>query len=67
MGDERLSNLSLLQIHRTKNLSVEDVINKFAVRKTDIWTLSNYQSVVVAKMIINAKCMKETFPETFKE
>jgi hypothetical protein len=33
MGDERLSNLSLLHIHRTRNLSVEDVINKFAVRK----------------------------------
>jgi hypothetical protein len=32
MGDERLSNLSLLHIHRTRNLSVEDVINKFAVR-----------------------------------
>jgi hypothetical protein len=32
MGDERLSNLSLLHIHRTKHLSVEDVINKFAVR-----------------------------------
>jgi hypothetical protein len=28
MGDERLSNLSLLHIHRTRNLSVEDVINK---------------------------------------
>jgi hypothetical protein len=27
------SNLSLLHIHRTRNLSVEDVINKFAVRK----------------------------------
>jgi hypothetical protein len=24
MGDERLSNLSLLHIHRTRNLSVED-------------------------------------------
>ena len=33
MGDERLSNLSLLLIHRTRNLSVKDVINKFAVRK----------------------------------
>ena len=33
MGDERLSNLSLLHIHRTRNLSVEDVINTFAVRK----------------------------------
>ena len=33
MGDERSSNLSLLHIHRTRNLSVEDVINKFAVRK----------------------------------
>ena len=33
MGDERLSNLSLLHIHRTRNISVEDVINKFAVRK----------------------------------
>ena len=33
MSDERLSNLSLLDIHRTTNLSVEDVINKFAVRK----------------------------------
>ena len=33
MGDERLSNLSLLRIHRTRNLSVEDVVNKFAVRK----------------------------------
>ena len=32
MGDERLSK-SLLHIHRTRNLSVEDVINKFAVRK----------------------------------
>jgi hypothetical protein len=32
MGDERLSHLSLLHIHRTRNLSVEDVINKFAVR-----------------------------------
>jgi hypothetical protein len=31
MGDERLSNLSLLHIHRTRNLSVEDVIT--AVRK----------------------------------
>jgi hypothetical protein len=28
MGDERSSNLSLLHIHRTRNLSVEDVINK---------------------------------------
>jgi hypothetical protein len=28
MGDERLSNLSLLHIHRTRHLSVEDVINK---------------------------------------
>ena len=33
MGDERLSNLLLLHIHRTRNLSVEDVINTFAVRK----------------------------------
>ena len=33
MGDERLSNLSLLHIHRTRNLSLEDVINKFAVKK----------------------------------
>jgi hypothetical protein len=33
MSDERLSNLSLLHIHRTRNLSLEDVINKFAVRK----------------------------------
>ena len=33
MGDERSSNLLLLHIHRTRNLSVEDVINKFAVRK----------------------------------
>ena len=33
MVDERLSNLSLLHIHRTRNLSVEDVINTFAVRK----------------------------------
>ena len=33
MGDERLSNLSLLHIHRTRNLSIEDVINKFVVRK----------------------------------
>jgi hypothetical protein len=33
MGDERLSNLSLLNIHRKRNLSVEDVINNFAVRK----------------------------------
>jgi hypothetical protein len=32
MGDERSSNL-LLHIHKTRNLSVEDVINKFAVRK----------------------------------
>ena len=32
MDDERLSNLSLLHIHRTRNISVED-INKFAVRK----------------------------------
>jgi hypothetical protein len=32
MGDERLSK-SLLHIHRTRNLSVIDVINKFAVRK----------------------------------
>jgi hypothetical protein len=31
MGDDRLSNLSLLHIHRTRNLSVEDVIT--AVRK----------------------------------
>ena len=28
MGDERSSNLSLLHIHRTRNLSVEDVINE---------------------------------------
>jgi hypothetical protein len=33
MGDERLWNLSLLHIHRTRNLSVKDLINKFAVRK----------------------------------
>jgi hypothetical protein len=33
MGDERLSNLSLLHIHRIRNLSIEDVINKFAARK----------------------------------
>jgi hypothetical protein len=33
MGDDRLSNLSLLHIHRTRNLRLEDVINKFAVRK----------------------------------
>jgi hypothetical protein len=32
MGDERLSNLSLLHIHSTRNLSVEDVVNNFAVR-----------------------------------
>jgi hypothetical protein len=32
MGDERLSHLSLLHIHRTRNLSVDDLINKFAVR-----------------------------------
>ena len=32
MGDERLSK-SLLHIHRTRNLRIEDVINKFAVRK----------------------------------
>ena len=50
MGDERLSNLSLLHIHRTRNLSVEDVINKFAVTKTDVWTLSNYQSVLLDMM-----------------
>jgi hypothetical protein len=31
--NERLLNLSLLHIHRTRNISVEDVINKFAVRK----------------------------------
>jgi hypothetical protein len=30
MGDERLSNLLLLHIHRTRNLSIENVINKFA-------------------------------------
>ena len=52
MGDERLSNLSLLHIHRTRNLSVEDVINKFAEReKTDVWTLSNYQSVLLDMMV----------------
>ena len=33
MGDERLLNVSLLHIHRTRNLSIEDVINKFAIRK----------------------------------
>ena len=33
MGDERLSNVSLLHIHRTRNpINVEDVVN-FAVRK----------------------------------
>ena len=32
MDDERLSHLSLLHIHRTRNINVED-INKFAVRK----------------------------------
>ena len=32
MSDERLSK-SLLHIHRTRNLSVEDVVNKFVVRK----------------------------------
>jgi hypothetical protein len=50
MGDEKLSNLSLLHIHRTRNLSVEDVINKFAVTKTDVWTLSNYQSILLDMM-----------------
>ena len=33
MGDEILSNLSLLHIHRARNLSLEDVINTFAVRQ----------------------------------
>ena len=33
MGDEILSNLSLLHIHKARNLNLEDVINTFAVRK----------------------------------
>ena len=49
MGDEKLSNISLLHINRTRNLSVEDVINKFAVTKTDVLT-SNYQSILLDMM-----------------
>ena len=69
MGDERLSNLSLLHIHRTRNLSVEDVINKFAARKkTDVWTLSNYQSVLLDMMAACAYMNSETlFFECFRE
>jgi hypothetical protein len=68
MGDERLSNLSLLHIHRTRNLSVEDVINKFAVTKTDVWTLSNYQSVLLDMMAACAYMNSETlFFECFRE
>ena len=33
MGDEILSNLSLLHIHKARNLNLEDVINTFTVRK----------------------------------
>ena len=62
MGDERLSNLSLLHIHRTRNLSVEDVINKFAARKkTDVWTLSNYQSVLLDMMAACAYMNSEIY------
>ena len=68
MGDERLSNVSLLHIHRTRNLSVEDVINKFAVKKTDVWTLSNYQSVLLDMMTACAYMNSETlFFECFRE
>ena len=68
MGDERLSNLSLLHIHRTRNRSVEDVINKFAVTKTDVWTLSNYQSVLLDMMAACAYMNSETlFFECFRE
>ena len=42
MGDERLSNLSLLHIHRTRNLSIEDVINKFAARKKQMSGLLDF-------------------------
>ena len=68
MGDERLSNLSLLHIHRTRNLSVQDVINKFAVKKTDVWTLSNYQSELLDMMAVCAYMNSETlFFECFRE
>ena len=68
MGDERLSNLSLLHIHRTRNLRLEDVINKFAVRKTDFWTIYNYQSVLLDMMAACAYMNSETlFFECFRE
>jgi hypothetical protein len=63
MGDERLSNLSLLHIHRTRNLSVEDVINKFAVRKNKRLDLSNYQSILLDMM---AACASPPTENDFK-
>jgi hypothetical protein len=60
MGDERLSNLSLLHIHRTTNLQWE--------KKTDVWTLSNYQSVLLDMMAACAYMNSETlFFECFRE
>ena len=65
MGDERLSNLSLLHIHRTRNISVEDVINKFAVRKN---RRLDYQSVLLDMMAACAYMNSETlFFECFRE
>jgi hypothetical protein len=53
--NERLLNLSLLHIHRTRNISVEDVINKFAVRslglEPDMFTLQANSPTTVLLMV----------------
>ncbi|XP_071148256.1 zinc finger MYM-type protein 1-like [Mytilus edulis] len=33
MGDERLSNLSILHIHRARSVNITDIIDKFSVKK----------------------------------
>ena len=68
MGDERLWNLSLLHNHRTRNLSVEDLSTNLQWEKTDVWTLSNYQSVLLDMMTACAYMNSETlFFECFRE
>lgn len=51
MGDERLSNLWLLHIHRTRNSKM---------LSTDVWTLSNYPSVLLDMVAACAYMNSET-------
>jgi hypothetical protein len=60
MGDERLSNLSLELLTECFYTAFQNNFNSYKN--------SASQSIEsIAKIIINAICMKETFPETLKE